>query len=95
MGKNRYSYWELIVRDISVEGLLNDLAEAEIGFFSPRLQDEVTLCETERFLDRVFGGSVSMMLSAMTAGNQLTGEEIDALYEVLRKAEDAAQDKTS
>ena len=43
MGKNRYSYWELIVRDTCIEGLLNDLAEGEIGFFSPRLQDGVTV----------------------------------------------------
>lgn len=51
-------------------------------------QDAVTLRETEQFLDRVFGGSVSLMLSAMTAGHRLTGEEIDTLYEVLRQAEE-------
>ena len=50
--------------------------------------DAVTMRETEHFLDRVFGGSISMMLSAMTAGKRLTGDEIDALYEVLRQAEE-------
>ena len=54
-------------------------------------QDAVTLRETEHFLDRVFGGSISMMLSAMTAGKRLTGDEIDALYEVLRQAEEQEQ----
>ena len=32
-----------------------------------------------------------MMLSAMTAGKRLTGDEIDALYEVLRQAEEQEQ----
>ena len=54
-------------------------------------RDAVTLRETEHFLDRVFGGSISMMLSAMTAGKRLTGDEIDALYEVLRQAEEQEQ----
>ena len=54
-------------------------------------QDAVTMRETEHFLDRVFGGSISMMLSAMTAGKRLTGDEIDALYEVLRQAEEQQQ----
>ena len=54
-------------------------------------QEAVTLRETEQFLDRIFGGSLSMMLSAMTAGKRLTGEEIDALYEVLRQAEEQEQ----
>ena len=55
-------------------------------------QDAVTLRETEHFLDRVFGGSVSLMLSAMTNGKRLSGEEIDALYEVLRQAEEAEKE---
>ena len=41
MGKNRYSYWELTVRDTSIEGLLNDLANGEIMFFSLRRLDAV------------------------------------------------------
>ena len=56
-------------------------------------QDAVTMRETEHFLDRVFGGSISMMLSAMTAGIRLTGDEIDALYEVLRQAEEVEKEE--
>ena len=56
-------------------------------------QDAVTLRETEHFLDRVFGGSISMMLSAMTSGHRLSSEEMDALYEVLRRAEKAEQEE--
>ncbi|MBR4078327.1 MAG: sporulation protein YqfD, partial [Oscillospiraceae bacterium] len=55
MGKNRYSYWELTVRDTSVEGLLNDLANEEILFFSLRRLDAVTvsLCVAYSQMERV------------------------------------------
>ena len=50
-------------------------------------RDEVRLRETEHFLKRVYRGSISMMLSAMTDGNKLNDAEIAELYEVLRQAE--------
>ena len=40
---NRYSFWELTIRDTGIEGLLNDLAYGEILFFSPRRVDAVTV----------------------------------------------------
>jgi BlaI family penicillinase repressor len=44
--------------------------------------------ETEGFLDRVYKGSVSLMMSAVTKKQQLSKEEIDELYEILRRAEE-------
>ena len=43
--------------------------------------------ETRSFLDRVYRGSVGLMVSAMARDQALTREEIDALYEILRRAE--------
>ncbi len=43
--------------------------------------------ETRSFLDRVYQGSVGMMMSAMAKQQQLTQEEIDALYAILQEAE--------
>ena len=43
MGKSRYNYWALTVRDTSIEGLLNDLTDGEVLFFSPHLTDAVTI----------------------------------------------------
>ncbi|MBO4933420.1 MAG: BlaI/MecI/CopY family transcriptional regulator, partial [Clostridia bacterium] len=51
-------------------------------------ENEVRMRETEHFLARVYKGSVSMMLSAMTDGKKLDDTEIDALYEILRQAEE-------
>ena len=44
--------------------------------------------ETEEFLDRVYHGSVGLLLSAMTERQQLSQAEIDELYDILRKAEE-------
>ncbi len=51
-------------------------------------REEATLQETEGFLDRVYKGSVSLMMSAVTKKQQLSKEEIDELYEILRRAEE-------
>lgn len=44
--------------------------------------------ETEDFLSRVYHGSVSNLVSAMTEKQRLTQQEIDELYEILRRAEE-------
>lgn len=44
--------------------------------------------ETEDFLSRVYHGSVSNLVSAMTEKQNLTQQEIDELYEILRRAEE-------
>lgn len=45
------------------------------------------MSETRDFLGRVYNGSVSLMLSAMTKKQALSREEIDELYELLRGLE--------
>lgn len=47
-----------------------------------------TKSETRSFLNRVYQGSVGLMVSAMVQEKSLTREEIDALYEILRQAEE-------
>ena len=45
---------------------------------------KVSLRETRDFLGRVYKGSVSLMLSALTKKQALSQQEIDELYELLR-----------
>ena len=51
-------------------------------------RQEAAQRETRSFLDRVYRGSVGMMLSAMTDVKALSREEIDELYAILRRAEE-------
>ena len=46
--------------------------------------------ETLSFLDRVYQGSVGLMLNAMTREQKLSRREIEELYEILRQAEEDA-----
>ena len=56
--------------------------------YSPLIDREsATRRETESFLGRVYQGSVSMMLSAMTKKQTLSQQEIDELYAILKEAE--------
>ena len=56
--------------------------------FSPTVQrEEAASRETEDFLSRVYKGSVSLMLSAMTQKKALSQNEIDELYAMLKELE--------
>lgn len=43
--------------------------------------------ETENFLNRVYKGSVSLMISAMTQKQELSEDEIQELYEILKRSQ--------
>ena len=54
-------------------------------------REDAALAETETFLDRVYQGSLSMMVSAMTRRQAISKEEIDELYELLRQMEEGTK----
>lgn len=49
-------------------------------------REDAAHAETESLLKRVYQGSVSLMMSTLVKKNALSDEEIDELYEILRKA---------
>lgn len=51
-------------------------------------QTETALEETESFLERVYSGSIGLMVNTMVEKNSLSKEEINELYAILRKAEE-------
>ena len=53
-------------------------------------QEEAVTTETRSFLDRVYQGSVGLMMSAMARRQELSREEIAELREILRKAEEGS-----
>ena len=48
--------------------------------------------ETRSFLRRIHRGSVSMMMSAAVEQETLSREEIDQLYDILRRMEENCRD---
>ncbi len=57
--------------------------------YSPLIKRaDAVIKETDDFLNRVYKGSVSLMMSFITKKQELTKEEIDELYAILREAEE-------
>ena len=56
--------------------------------FYPRLtQEDARQKETARFLDRLYGGSLGLMVSSLAGQQALSREEIRELYAILEAAE--------
>ena len=49
-------------------------------------REDAALAETESLLQRVFHGSVSMMINTLVKKDALSDKEIEELYEILQKA---------
>ena len=83
-----------MLRRMSEKGLISYETDNGIRTYSPLLRQEDAIdSETDGFLERVYHGSVSMMLSTFTKRQSLSGKEIEELYAILEKAkEDARHD---
>ena len=51
-------------------------------------KDEAVLWETEEFLDKVFNCRMCLMLNTMVEKKALSKDEINELYEILKRAEE-------
>ena len=79
-----------ILRRMHAKGLVSGNDRKRGNVYSPCLEREyATLEETKDFLNRVYRGSVSMMLSALTEQKSLSKEEIDQLHAILESAKEA------
>lgn len=79
-----------MLRRMSEKGLILCSEQDGLKVYSPALErQEAADHQTEDFIERVYHGSLSMMVSALTKKQSLSKEEIDELYEILRQAEEA------
>lgn len=80
------------LRRMEDKGLVRCTLEGRARRYAPAVEREgAALRETRSFLDKVYRGSVGLMVSAMAQGEALTREEIQELYDILRKAEEGAK----
>lgn len=79
-----------MLRRMTEKGLISCDEADGLKSYSPAIEREAAVIqETEDFLGRVYHGSLSMMLSAMTKKQELSREEIAELYDILKEAEEA------
>ena len=87
MGWNRSTTLTLL-RRMEEKGFVTSTTDKGIKTFLPALgREDAALQETENLLERVYHGSVSMLVSAMTHKHTLSQQEIDRLYALLEEME--------
>ena len=92
-GWSRSTTLTLLSRLESKGALESIPAEKGPKVFSPLLRrEDAALGETQDFLRRVYQGSVSLMVSALTKKQALSREELDELYELLKGLEEERHD---
>ena len=57
-------------------------------FFTIIKREDVAVAETQSFLERIYRGSIGMLVNSMIDQNALSKEDIDELYDILKKAEE-------
>lgn len=77
-----------MVHRMEEKGLIVSEQSGKAKEFYPNVdQKEATARETRSFLDRVYKGSVGLMMSAMAEKQELSQDEIAQLYTILKEAE--------
>ena len=81
-----------MVRRMEEKGIISYTEQGRTKVFSPALsREDVAARETNSLLRRAYNGSIGMLVNAMAQRNDLTKEDIEELYEILRKAEEDAK----
>lgn len=84
---------ETLVRRMAEKGLLRWEQGAKAKLYYPVMdREDAVVEETRGFLQKVFGGSVGLLVNTMAEREALSREEIDQLYEALRKLEERDHD---
>lgn len=80
---------ETLVRRMTDKGLLRWEQGSKAKLYYPLFErEDAALREARSFLNKVFGGSLGLMVNAVAEREDLSREEIDQLYEALRKMEE-------
>ena len=82
-----------MLRRLEAKGAVVGDTEGELKTFRPLIaREEVAIRETENLLDRVYKGSLSLLVSNLTKKQTLPQKEIDELYAILREMEEKNND---
>lgn len=83
-----------MVRRMAEKDLIGFEEKGKTKYFFPKVKKEdVVVQETRDFLQRIYDGSIGMMMSALVNQNDLSKEDIQELQEILKTAENDAKEK--
>lgn len=79
-----------MVKRMEAKGLLRFEEGGKARLIYPTLtRQEASRSETNGLIDKVFKGSPGLLMASLIEQNDFTQEEIDGLYAMLKKAEEA------
>ena len=82
-----------MLRRLEAKGAVAGDTTGELKTFRPMIaREEVAVQEAENLLDRVYKGSLSLLVSSLTKKQSLPQSEIDELYAILREMEGKKHD---
>ena len=77
------------LRRMEEKGLVHCEVIGKATSYTPTVeQEKAVIAETYSFLNRIYRGSVGLMLSAMAERQELSREEIQELRDILKRAEE-------
>lgn len=83
-----------MVRRMTEKDLIGYEENGKTKYFFPKVdKQDVVVQETRDFLQRIYDGSVGMMMSALVRQDDLSAEDIQELQEILKAAEKKTQKK--
>ncbi len=83
-----------MVRRMTEKELIGYEENGKTKYFFPKVdKQDVVVQETRDFLQRIYDGSVGMMMSALVCQDDLSAEDIQELQEILKAAEKKTQKK--
>ena len=85
VGWNRSTTLTLLRRLEEKGAVVSDSQGVKKLFYPHVTREDVVHQETKSFLERVYSGSVSLLVSAMTKKQALSKQEIDELYTMLKE----------
>ena len=78
-----------LLRRLEDKGAVSAGSEDGVKHYRPQVaREDAAVQETEHLLERVYQGSVSLMVSSLVKKQTLSQEEIDKLYAILREVEE-------
>jgi BlaI family penicillinase repressor len=81
-----------MVRRMTEKDLIGYEENGKTKYFFPKVKkQDVVVQETRDFLQRIYDGSVGMMMSALVRQNDLSQEDILELQEILKAAQTKSQ----
>ena len=84
-----------MVRRMAEKGLIGYDEKGKTKYFFPKVKrEDVVVQETRDFQQRIYDGSVGMMMSALLRQNDLSKEDIQELQEILEAAKNKAGEDT-